>query len=267
MGLLVEGRWVDRWYNTKKSGGRFVRQQSAFRDAVSADPGAKHAAEAGRYVLYVSYACPWAHRTMIFRTLKGLEDVIELAVVEPDMLDNGWAFSEERPDPVHGVDFMHQLYVKADPAYTGRVTVPVLWDRKLGTIVNNESSELIRQLDTAFTHLADPSAPFANQTMYPDALTDEIDALNDRIYDTLNNGVYKCGFATTQEAYDENIGPLFDTLDALEARLSTRRYLTGDQLTEADWRLFTTLIRFDAVYYSHFKCSRRRIADYPALSG
>ncbi len=270
MGLLQDGKWVDQWYDTKSSGGRFRRKAAQFRNWVTADgsagptgdPGFK--AEAGRYHLYVSLACPWAHRTLIFRALKGLEDHISVSVVHWFMGDNGWTFEPgegSTPDPIHGADSMHQIYTAADPTYSGRVTIPVLWDKKIGTIVSNESSEIIRMLNSAFDDVGAAKGDY-----YPAPLRDEIDALNDRIYDTVNNGVYNAGFATTQEAYEEAVMPLFETLDWLEARLSGQRYLTGVQVTEADWRLFTTLLRFDPVYVGHFKCNLRRIADYPNLS-
>jgi glutathionyl-hydroquinone reductase len=271
MGLLVDGVWHDRWYDTRSSGGRFERKASAFRSWITPDgrPGPTgqggFRAEPGRYHLYVSLACPWAHRTLIFRALKGLEDMIGLSVVHWRMLDRGWTFEDGPgvvPDPVRGARHLHEVYTAADPAYTGRVTVPVLLDRRTGAIVNNESSEIIRMLNGAFDRVgARPG------DAYPEDLREEIDALNARIYETVNNGVYKAGFATTQEAYEEAVGPLFHTLDALDERLATRRYLLGDRITEADWRLFTTLVRFDAVYVGHFKCNLRRIADYLNLSG
>ena len=270
MGLLIDGRWHDRWYETKESGGRFIRQESAFRNWVTADgaPGPSgrggFKAEAGRYLLYVSLACPWAHRTLIFRQLKGLADLIDVSVVHWLMAEQGWTFAEGEgvvPDPIGGARHLHEVYTRAEPSYSGRVTVPVLWDRKTGTIVNNESSEIIRMLNSAFDGIGARQGDY-----YPQALRAEIDALNERIYATVNNGVYRAGFATTQAAYEEGVLPLFETLDWLEERLSTRRYLTGETTTEADWRLFTTLIRFDAVYVGHFKCNIRRIADYPRLS-
>ena len=270
MGLLVDGEWRDQWYDTAKSGGRFQRQDSAFRNWVTADgsPGPSgeggFEAEPGRYHLYVSLACPWAHRALIFRALKGLEAMIDVSVVHWLMLDQGWTFTEGPgvvPDPIGGSRYLHQVYTRADPRYTGRVTVPVLWDKRQGTIVNNESSEIIRMFNSAFDGVGAKPGDY-----YPQALRGEIDQLNERIYGTVNNGVYKAGFATTQEAYEEAIGPLFETLDWLEERLDGRRFLTGDAVTEADWRLFTTLIRFDAVYVGHFKCNIRRIADYSRLS-
>ncbi len=274
MGLLVDGVWQDQWYDTKKSGGKFVRQDSRFRNWLTADGGpgpngeTGFKAEAGRYHLYISHACPWAHRTMIFRKLKKLEDAISVSVVDYFMGDKGWRFKDVPGavlDTVNHKDFMHEIYTLADPSYTGRVTVPVLWDKQQGTIVSNESSEIIRMFNTAFDGVGggvgNPAVDF-----YPAALRAEIDEINAVIYDTVNNGVYKCGFATTQEAYEEAFDALFKTLNMVEERLSGQRYLVGDRLTEADWRLFTTLVRFDPVYVGHFKCNLRRIADYPNLS-
>jgi len=265
MGLLVDGVWKDEWYDTKKSGGRFVRGDSAFRDHVTADGSSGFPAERGRYHLYVSLACPWAHRTLIFRKLKRLEDVISLSVVDPHMGGDGWTFSDGPgciPDTVNGARHLHQVYTLAKPDYTGRVTVPVLWDKQKRTIVNNESAEIIRMLNSAFDVFGDASLDF-----YPAALRTEIDRLNALIYPKVNNGVYRCGFATTQEAYEEAFGELFETLATLDVRLSGRRYLVGERPTEADWRLFTTLLRFDPVYFGHFKCNLRRIADHASLSG
>lgn len=271
MGMLIEGVWHDVWYDTKESRGHFKRQESRFRNYVTADgsPGPSgeggFKAEAGRYHLYVSLACPWAHRTLIFRKLKKLENLIGLSIVDPYMLENGWEFKDRNggtKDDLFGSDFLWQVYTRADPTYSGRVTVPVLWDKQRNTIVSNESAEIIRMFNSAFDGLTGSTDDF-----YPEDLREEIDALNAEIYDKVNNGVYKCGFATTQEAYESHIGPLFATLDKLEERLSKGRYLTGDRLTEADWRLFTTLVRFDPVYVGHFKCNIRRIADYPNLSG
>ena len=270
MGLLVEGEWRDQWYDTKGTGGHFVRSESRFRNWITADgaPGPTGSggftAEADRYHLYVSLACPWAHRTLIFRAIKGLSDLIPVSVTHWRMLERGWTFEEGPgvvPDP-HGARYLYEVYLRADPAYSGRVSVPVLWDRKTGTIVNNESSEIIRMFNSAFDGVGARPGDF-----YPADLREEIDALNARIYDTVNNGVYKAGFATTQKAYEEVVGPLFATLDWLEERLSARRYLCGERITEADWRLFTTLIRFDPVYVGHFKCNIRRVADYPNLWG
>lgn len=265
MGLLVEGKWTDQWYETKSTGGHFVRKDSTFRDWVRADGSTNHAPEAGRYHLYVSLACPWAHRTLIYRSLKQLESIISVSVVSPLMAEDGWVFDDSDgavPDNVNGARFLHQIYTRADSKFTGRVTVPVLWDRKTSTIVSNESSEIIRMLNSEFNDLGDSSLD-----LYPEALRPEIDDLNDYIYPRINNGVYRCGFATTQKAYEEAFGELFEGLDTLDQRLATRRYLLGDVITEADWRLFTTLVRFDAVYVGHFKCNQRRIADYPNLSG
>jgi len=270
MGRLVDGVWQDVWYDTKSTGGKFERAASQFRDWVTPDgrpaPGRERGfkAEPGRYHLYVSWACPWAHRTLIFRALKKLEGAISVSVVHHFMGENGWTFLAEdgaTGDTLYGLDYLHQLYTRADPSYSGRVTVPVLWDTKDATIVNNESSEIIRMLNTAFDAWGN-----ATLDLYPQALQAEIDALNARIYPAVNNGVYRAGFATTQGAYEDAFQDLFATLDELEERLSRQRYLTGDAFTEADWRLFTTLVRFDAVYYSHFKCNLRRIADYPNLS-
>ncbi|QDK32146.1 glutathione S-transferase family protein [Sphingomonas sp. IC081] len=269
MGKLVDGVWHDVWYDTKSTGGRFVRKDSAFRDWVTADGAPIHEggrgfkAEAGRYHLYVSLACPWAHRTLIVRALKGLEAMIDVSVVNWLMLERGWTFDPAPgviADSVNHAANLHEVYVKADPHYTGRVTVPILWDKQTGTIVSNESAEIIRMLGAAFDGLGARAGDF-----YPEALRAEIDAVNARVYDTVNNGVYKAGFATSQEAYEEAFGQLFESLDWLEDRLSRQPWLVGDTMTEADIRLFTTLIRFDAVYVGHFKCNLRRIADYPAL--
>ena len=270
MGLLVDGQWQDRWYDTKSTGGKFVRKASAFRDWVTPDgsqglgerDGFK--AEMGRYHLYVSLACPWAHRTLIFRKLKGLEEGISLSVVHPHMLAHGWEFGDwpgTVPDPIHHADYLHQVYTAAKPDYTGRVTVPILWDKHAGTIVNNESSEIIRIFNSAFDHLTGNALDF-----YPEELRSEIDEINDFVYHNVNNGVYKCGFATTQSAYEEAFASLFRAIDRLETILGGRRYLAGNRLTEADWRLFTTLVRFDPVYGGHFKCNLKRIADYPNLA-
>ena len=260
MGLLVEGKWVDQWYDTKSSGGKFVRQDSVFRDWIGASDGRFPALE-DRYHLYVSHACPWAHRTLIFRALKGLDKIIDVTFVHPEMLDKGWGFRPE-PEPLYGYVCAHQLYTHAKPDYTGRVSVPILWDKELQTIVSNESSEIIRMFNSAFDHLTGNSVDY-----YPQALRSDIDAINMFVYENINNGVYKCGFATTQTAYDEAVDALFAALDEVENRLHQNRYLVGDAITEADWRLFTTLIRFDAVYFGHFKCNKKQIADYPMLSG
>ncbi len=270
MGMLVDGKWHDKWYDTDASGGRFEREESAFRNWVTADGAAGPTgdagfkAEAGRYHLYVSLACPWAHRTLIFRRLKSLEDRISLSVVHWLMLDNGWTFDPGPgvvPDPINEARYLHQVYTAARPTYSGRVTVPVLWDRQSQTIVSNESADIIRMLNSAFDGL--PNVPAVD--LYPEPMRDEIDRLNSRIYRTVNNGVYRAGFATSQEAYEEAVEPLFETLDWLDSRLASRRYLVGECITEADWRLFTTLLRFDAVYYSHFKTNLRRIIDYANL--
>ncbi|GGF07687.1 glutathione-dependent reductase [Aliidongia dinghuensis] len=260
MGMLVDGVWQDVWYDTKRTGGTFQRADSAFRHQVSAEPGARFPVEAGRYHLIVSLACPWAHRTIIFRKLKRLEAAISLSVVDPLMLDQGWRFADA--DPVTGAEFLHQVYTAADPTYTGRVTVPVLWDKQARTIVNNESSEIIRLMNGPLAALGDASHDY-----YPVDLRGEIDALNARIYDAVNNGVYKAGFATSQAAYEAAYHALFAMLDELEARLGRGRYLFGDRLTEADWRLFTTLVRFDAVYHGHFKCNRQTLRSFPNLWG
>jgi putative glutathione S-transferase len=268
MGKLIDGQWRDEWYETKSTGGRFVRGESAFRDWVRADGTTIFAPEPGRYHLYVSLACPWAHRALIFRKLKKLEQVISVSVVHPLMLENGWTFADAdgtagcTADDVNGALHLHEIYTKADPHYTGRVTVPVLWDRNHGTIVNNESSEIIRMLNSQFDALGDASIDF-----YPETLRSEIDAVNAFVYPNVNNGVYRCGFATTQAAYEEGLHDLFRALDELDRRLGVQRYLVGERITEADWRLFTTLVRFDAVYVGHFKCNLQRIADYRHLSG
>ncbi|WP_170787307.1 glutathione S-transferase family protein [Ruegeria lacuscaerulensis] len=270
MGLLVDGKWHDTWYDTKSTGGAFKRSAAQFRNWLTADgsagPSGKGGfkAEAGRYHLYVSHACPWAHRTLIFRELKGLSNLISVSVVHPDMLDKGWNFQPDDKgatgDDLYGLDYAHQIYTMADPSYSGRVTVPILWDKEQETIVSNESSEIIRMFNSAFDGITGN-----NDDYWPETMRDDIEAVNARIYSDVNNGVYKSGFATSQAAYDSAVGPLFDTLDWLEDRLSQNRYLMGDRITEADWRLFTTLIRFDPVYHLHFKCNRRRLIDYPNL--
>ncbi|PCK04144.1 MAG: glutathione-dependent reductase [Alteromonadaceae bacterium] len=263
MGLLQKGKWEDQWYDTNNNGGEFRRQDSRFRNWLTpkgeAGPNgeAGFKAEKGRYHLYVSLACPWAHRTLIFRQLKQLQDYIDVTVVEPIMLENGW----EMNDPLYGLDFLYQLYLKADANYEGRVTVPVLWDKQTQTIVSNESSEIIRMFNTAFNHLTGNTTDY-----YPETLHETIDSLNERVYDTINNGVYRAGFASTQQAYEVAFYSLFDSLDWVESLLTQQRYLAGAQLTEADWRLFTTLIRFDAVYFGHFKTNRQLLADFPAIS-
>ncbi|MGR3713242.1 MAG: glutathione S-transferase family protein [Shimia sp.] len=270
MGLLVDGKWVDQWYDTKASGGKFVRSAAQFRNWITADGAAGPSgrdgfkAESGRYHLYVSYACPWAHRTLIFRALKGLEDHITVSAVHPDMLSEGWTFEKDDAgatgDTLYGLGRAHAIYTKADPAYSGRVTVPILWDKQRETIVSNESAEIIRMFNSAFDGITGNTDDY-----WPADQRDAIEAVNARIYDTFNNGVYKCGFATRQAAYDAAVHPLFETMEWLEARLADNRYLMGDALTEADWRLFTTLIRFDPVYHLHFKCNRKRVIDYPNL--
>ncbi len=263
MGLLIDGVWHDRWYDTGESEGRFERQESAFRSLVTSDGSSEFPAEPGRYHLYVSLACPWAHRTLIYRKLKQLEDVISVSVVDWFMGEQGWSFSLREActlDSETGAQHLHQIYTRARPGYTGRVTVPVLWDKRRQTIVNNESSEIIRMLNRAFDAWGN-----AALDLYPPGLQDEIDALNERIYHAINDGVYRAGFSTSQGAYEAAYAALFTLLDELEARLDTQRYLCGSQITEVDIRLFTTLLRFDAVYYSHFKCNRRRLVDYPNL--
>ncbi|MFC4260149.1 glutathione S-transferase family protein [Marinobacter lacisalsi] len=273
MGLLVDGKWHDHWYDTDKTGGKFEREAARFRNWVTADgsPGPAgeggFKAESGRYHLYVSMACPWAHRTLIFRKLKGLESRIPVSVVHPDMVENGWEFRPDdgaHRDHLHDARFLYELYIRAAPDYTGRVTVPTLWDRQRETIVSNESADIIRMFNSAFDEL--PGVRH-DLDFYPESLQSEIDRVNERVYHTVNNGVYKAGFATAQDKYEEAYGALFDSLDWLDERLAHQRYLVGDQPTEADWRLFTTLIRFDAVCFSHFKCNRQRIGDYPNLSG
>ncbi len=267
MGLLMDGKWVDKWYDTAANKGRFERQASQYRNWVTSDgsPGPSgeggFKAEPGRYHLYVSLACPWAHRTLVYRRIKGLEDLISVSVVQPLMLENGWEFPEGG-DELYGLRFLHQLYTRVDPEATTRVTVPVLWDKQRETIVSNESAEIIRMLGSAFDHLTGNRVDY-----YPDALQSDIDALNERIYHNVNNGVYRAGFATTQDAYEEAYRALFALLDELDERLATSRYLLGEKITEADWRLFTTLVRFDAVYFGHFKTNQQRIEDYPNLSG
>jgi len=265
MGKLINGIWHNVWYDTEKTDGEFVRKDASFRNWVTSNGepgptgGSGFRAEAGRYHLYVSLACPWAHRTLIFRTLKGLEDLIDVTIVEPLMLENGWEFEPSR-EPLFQAEFMHEIYTKAAPKYTGRVTVPVLWDKKQDTIVSNESADIIRMFNTAFDHLTGNDLD-----LWPEDLREDIKEVNQLVYDNVNNGVYRCGFATTQHAYDEAFDTLFNTLDILEERLSEQRYLLGTRLTEADIRLFTTLVRFDAVYVGHFKCNRQCLVDYPNL--
>lgn len=269
MGLLIDGKWKDQWYDTESTGGRFEREASRFRDWVTDqghpehDKGEDYPAEPDRYHLYVSYACPWSHRALIYRRLKDLEAFITISATHWLMANEGWTFKPGNgviPDPVMDADTVYELYQAADPEYTGRATIPVLWDKKRGTIVSNESADIIRMFNSAFDRLGANYADY-----YPENLREEIDVLNDTIHKNVNNGVYKAGFATSQEAYEEAVEPLFETLDWLDDRLSTRRYLAGDQVTEADWRLFVTLVRFDPVYSIHFKCSRKRIRDYEKL--
>ncbi|WP_432472578.1 glutathione S-transferase family protein [Amphritea sp. HPY] len=279
MGLLINGQWHDQWYDTKNDNGEFVREHAGFRNWITPDGEAGPSgeagfkAEAGRYHLYVSLACPWAHRTLIFRKLLGLEALISVSVVSSLMLDQGWSFDQKNGpeddqqtgssgDHLYGSEFMHQIYTRAQPDYSGRVTVPVLWDKQQQTIVSNESSEIIRMFNSAFNGLTGNQADY-----YPLELQEQIDELNSWIYDTINNGVYRAGFATTQEAYEHNVKDLFASLNRLEGILSENRYLTGRQPTEADWRLFTTLIRFDAVYHGHFKCNLKQLREYPNISG
>lgn len=269
MGLLVDGVWRDDWYDTKSTGGAFERKAPSFRNWVTADGGAGPSGECGfkaepdRYHLYVSLACPWAHRTIIYRKLKGLEEMISMSVVNAYMGDEGWTFAPGEhvvADPIHRAEFLHEVYTAARSDYTGRVTVPILWDKKTNTIVSNESPEIIRMFNSAFDAVGATEGDFC-----PLRLLEEIDQLNAFIYPSINNGVYRAGFATTQVAYEEAVQDVFEALDILEQRLSGKRYLTGDRITEADWRLFTTLVRFDAVYVNHFKCNVRRIVDYPNI--
>ena len=269
MGLLVDGQWVDQWYDTKKTGGRFVRTQTQFRNWITADGSAGptgqagYKAEADRYHLYVSLACPWASRTLMIRTLKGLEDMISISVVHPLMLEHGWTFEEGEGvigDPIFQARYLHEVYTAVKPDYTGRVTVPVLFDKKTKTIVNNESSEIIRMLNTAFDDLGAKPGNYV-----PDQWLEEIDTVNDFVYHRINNGVYKAGFATKQEVYEEEVTSLFAALDQMEERLAGQDYLVGNRLTEADIRLFTTLVRFDSVYFGHFKCNLKPLTAYPKL--
>lgn len=270
MGLLIDGKWEDQWYDTKSTGGAFKRSEAQFRNWVTSDGSAGPSgdagfkAESGRYHLYVSHACPWANRTMIFRALKGLEEHISVSVVHPDMLGEGWTFASDfegaTGDTLFGTDFARDIYLKAQPDVTTRVTVPILWDKQRETIVSNESSEIIRMFNSAFNEVTGDQQDF-----YPEALRTQIEEINKRVYDEINNGVYKSGFATTQKAYDSAVHTLFEALDWVEDILSKSRYLTGNQVTEADWRLLTTLVRFDPVYHLHFKCNRKRIIDYPNI--
>lgn len=266
MGLLVNGKWVDKWYDTKSSDGEFRRESAQLRQWITADGNAESGfpAESGRYHLYVSLACPWAHRTLIFRKLKKLEEHISVSIVSTDMLESGWTFNTNQGssgDQINHTNYLYEIYTKNNPTYSGRVTVPVLWDKQKNVIINNESSEIIRMFNQAFnaiTHNQDDYYPVAQQP--------GINKINDFVYENINNGVYRCGFATSQQAYDEAYKKLFAALDEIETILQTNRYLLGELITEADWRLFTTLIRFDVVYYSHFKCNQKRIEDYPAIS-
>lgn len=269
MGLLVDGQWVDQWYDTKSTGGRFVRTTAQFRNWITADGSAGPTgesgfkAEAGRYHLYVSLACPWASRTLMMRTLKGLEDMISVSIVHPLMLENGWTFEEGEgaiADPIFNAHYLHEIYTQVDPNYTGRVTVPVLFDKKTKAIVNNESSEIIRMLNSAFDGLGAKEGDYV-----PAEWLKEIDEVNEFVYHRVNNGVYKAGFATKQEVYEEEVKRLFEALEVLETRLEGQDYLVGNRLTEADIRLFTTLVRFDSVYYGHFKCNLKALTDYPNL--
>lgn len=261
MGYLQQGTWHDGWYDTRKTGGEFLRPEAAFRGRVTADGAGGFKAEPGRYHLYVSLACPWAHRTLILRALKKLEEVVSVSVVEPVIRDQGWTFSAALPDAVNGFTYLHQAYTRSRSDYSGRVTVPVLWDKHTGTIVSNESAEIIRMLNREFDAFTD-----AREDYYPAPWREDIDAINDYVYGHVNNGVYRCGFATDQAAYQQAFDALFRALDQLEERLGRQRYLVGSRVTEADWRLFPTLVRFDAVYYGHFKCNLKRIEDYPNLS-
>jgi putative glutathione S-transferase len=258
MGFLVDGQWREDAKWTDRKDGAFRRQDATFRHWITADGSSGFPAVPGRYHLYLALACPWCHRTLLFRALKRLKDVVTVSFVEGLMLENGWRFAT--PDPLTGARYVYEIYQRADGSFSGRATVPILWDKERGTIVNNESSDIIRMLNSAFDAVTGERSDF-----YPTDLAGEIDAINRRIYDTLNNGVYKAGFATRQEAYDSAVEALFETLDWLEARFASRRYLLGDRLSEADWRLFPTLVRFDAVYYGHFKCNRRHVYEYPAL--
>ncbi|HFI0467529.1 TPA: glutathione S-transferase family protein [Streptococcus suis] len=269
MGLLQDGKWVDQWYDTKSTGGKFVRTVTQFRNWITPDgqagPTGKGGfkAESGRYHLYISLACPWASRTLIMRKLKGLEDYISLSVVHPLMLENGWTFEDGSgviKDPLFNSDYLYQVYLKADPNYTGRVTVPVLWDKETNTIVSNESAEIMRMFNTAFNDITGNYDDY-----YPEHLQTEIDAMNDFVYPNINNGVYKAGFSTNQKVYEKEVKNLFAALDKLEEHLADKDYLVGNQLTEADLRLFTTLVRFDPVYFGHFKCNIKALVDYPNL--
>ncbi|WP_089868777.1 glutathione S-transferase family protein [Halogranum rubrum] len=257
MNMLVDGEWRTDAYESTDDDGEFDRQETSFRNWIGED---EFPAEAGRYHLYICRACPWAHRTAMMRALKGLEHAISLSLVEPVRIDDGWEFSEQYPDPLYEQEFLRDIYVKADDEFTGRVTVPVLWDKERETVVNNESEEIMRMLDTEFDELAEHDVD-----LYPEGRQDDVDQLVDDIYDPINNGVYRAGFAGSQDAYDRAVGELFDALDHYEAVLSEQRYLAGDVLTEADLAMFATLVRFDHVYHTHFKCNRRAIHEYPNL--
>ncbi|WP_445362505.1 glutathione S-transferase family protein [Microbulbifer sp. ANSA003] len=269
MGLLINGQWHDQWYDTKNSGGAFKREAAQLRNWITVDGSAGPSgiggfkAESGRYHLYVSLACPWAHRTLIFRKLKKLEEHISTSVVSPDMLEQGWSFNTDEGssgDALFAYDFMHQVYTRNKSDYSGRVTVPVLWDKQQNCIVSNESSEIIRMFNSAFNEITGDTQDF-----YPKDKQKDIESINQLVYENINNGVYRCGFATTQSAYEEAYRDLFDAMDKVEAILGKQRYLVGDKITEADWRLFTTLIRFDSVYHGHFKCNRQRLEDFSNL--
>jgi glutathionyl-hydroquinone reductase len=269
MGSLIAGKWVDKWRETESTGGHFVRPDAKVRNWITRDgePGPSgrggFKAEPGRYHLYIAASCPWAHRAMIFRTLKGLEDMITVSVVNPVTHGDGWTFHEGHgvvPDPVIGATYLYEVYLEADPSYTGLVTVPTLWDTEQSTIVSNESAEIIRMFNSAFDEIGATTGDY-----YPADLRPRIDEVNDLVYHAINNGVYRTGFATTDEAYKQAYDRLFGALDVLEERLARQRYLVGEQLTEADWRLFTTLVRFDLAYYGPFKCNKRRLIDYPNL--
>jgi putative glutathione S-transferase len=272
MGMLIKGKWHDQWYDTASADGEFIREDAQYRHWITPDGAAGETGEAGfiaeanRYHLYVSLACPWAHRTLIFRELKQLQTWISVSVVHPDMLTQGWSFQQDMAgatgDDLYGYDFVHEIYTHDNPHYSGRVTVPILWDKKLQRMVNNESADIIRMFNSAFNHLTEN-----NEDFYPEEKRGEIDAVNALVYEGINNGVYRAGFATTQTAYEQAVKKLFLALDEIDQRLENNRYLLGDKLTEADWRLFTTLVRFDSVYVAHFKCSLQRIADYQYIMG
>jgi glutathionyl-hydroquinone reductase len=261
MGYLIKGEWHEGWYDTSRTAGEFIRADSQYRDVVTANGASGHPAETGRYHLYVSLACPWAHRTIIYRKLKQLEDVISMSVVDPVVTEGGWAFRDDFTDAVNSFAFLREAYTRTKPDYSGRVTVPVLWDKQTRRIVNNESAEIIRMLNSEFNALTSVKTDF-----YPVALRKEIDEINAFVYERINNGVYKVGFAGSQRVYESAVKRLFEALDEIEARLDQMRYLVSDAITEADWRLLPTLLRFDAVYVTHFKCNLKRIEDYPNLS-